>query len=160
MSVKNLAIILTPNLMPSNKGMRASSNLEMAHHFKIIEVGSILILVTNFENKFFFHDFTNFLKNMPNFLLQMFIENAERIGKVPNEIVVSMISISNKKSKKKRRSGSITRMFTGLKKIVSSRSSAVSEWDDSIVSTPENLSSLGKRKNTDASSTLSLSAKK
>ncbi|KAK6638874.1 hypothetical protein RUM43_007144 [Polyplax serrata] len=128
MNMKNLAIILTPTLMPLSKETRASNNIEMAHHFKVIE---------------------------------MLIENAERIGVVPNHILMSISSVTNKKPKKKRRSGSITRMFTGLKKIVGSRSSTFSELDDSVASrTPENVSSLGKRKSGESNSTLSLSAKK
>lgn len=91
----------------------------------------------------------------------MLIENAERIGQVPDPIIEKILDISYKKSKKKKRSGSITRMLTGLKKIVgSSSSSIVSEWDESINSTPDSLSSIRKRKNTDSCSSINLSAKK
>lgn len=79
----------------------------------------------------------------------MLIENSENIGKVPDEIIADMLSINNKKSKKKRRSGSITRMFTGLRKIVGTRHSEASEFDDSLVSSLNTSATLGKRKKTE-----------
>lgn len=84
----------------------------------------------------------------------MLIENAEKIGIVPDSLEDSIISMDDKKRKKKRRSGSITRMFTGLKKMVGNRGSSTPEWDDSLLSNPGSCSSLGKRK---ALSTMSMS---
>ncbi|KAF2885228.1 hypothetical protein ILUMI_20947 [Ignelater luminosus] len=67
-------------------------------------------------------------------LFKLLIENACNIGVIPEDIIDRIASLSsstnshsddevaNTKRKKKRRSGSLTRMFNGLRKIVSSKS--------------------------------------
>ncbi|XP_044731213.1 uncharacterized protein LOC123294171 [Chrysoperla carnea] len=104
MDISNLSIILTPSIMPleAHMKMSAQSNQRLTYHVRVV---------------------------------QILIEHAANIGVVPLEIVEKIpISRSNsqeildtdggdgdKKKKKKRRSGSLTRMFNGLKKIVSGR---------------------------------------
>ncbi|KAL0270135.1 UNVERIFIED_CONTAM: hypothetical protein PYX00_007636 [Menopon gallinae] len=123
MSKKNLAIILTPTLMPAQKGT-ASSSLDMTHHIKALE---------------------------------LLIEHSERIGVIPEHIEGSL---KCEKIKKKKRSGSLTRMFTGLKKIVGNKPPSTPDWDDSGLSTPGSLTSLGKRKSTENNAVSGLLAKK
>lgn len=108
MTIKNLAIVFAPNLMPLSE----SHGQRLALHVQIIEY---------------------------------LIENAYQLGMVPSSVLrrsdcsslssadskveyrgrtVSTASQNVKDKKKKRRSGSINRMFTGLRKIVGAFGSA------------------------------------
>lgn len=144
MTIENLAIILAPNLMPIVEMVQQRLN----SHVKVI---------------------------------QLLIENSHQIGVVPDAILeklndsISLIrqtaadSAANTtdKKKKKRRSGSLTRMFHGLKKIVGAIGSSESldktddftEKDSSMaaVATPCLNKSSKKRKVTDG---MPFSAKK
>ncbi|KXJ70972.1 hypothetical protein RP20_CCG021885 [Aedes albopictus] len=145
MTIENLAIILAPNLMPIVEMVQQRLN----SHVKVI---------------------------------QLLIENSHQIGVVPDAILeklndsISLVrqgttgeSAANTtdKKKKKRRSGSLTRMFHGLKKIVGAIGSSESldktdefvEKDSSMaaVATPCLNKSSKKRKVTDG---MPFSAKK
>ncbi|XP_055616425.1 uncharacterized protein LOC129762303 isoform X2 [Toxorhynchites rutilus septentrionalis] len=149
MTVENLAIILTPNLMPIAEMIQQ----RLTSHVKVV---------------------------------QLLIENSHQIGVIPdtiaeklNETIAfdrqtgeahrSMICGStNEKKKKKRRSGSLTRMFHGLKKIVGALGSSESldktdelpDRDTTVVAaiaTPCLNKSVKKRKVTDG---MPFSAKK
>ncbi|XP_062536550.1 uncharacterized protein LOC134205365 isoform X2 [Armigeres subalbatus] len=144
MTIENLAIILAPNLMPIVEMVQQRLN----SHVKVI---------------------------------QLLIENSHQIGVIPETILerlnesISLIrqttadSTANTtdKKKKKRRSGSLTRMFHGLKKIVGAIGSSESldktdefiEKDSSLaaVATPCLNKSSKKRKVTDG---MPFSAKK
>lgn len=93
MTIENLAIILTPNIMPIAEMIQQ----RLTSHVKVV---------------------------------QLLIENSHRIGVVPESILEKMnefvhlihsstdqsMVVNTNKKKKKRRSGSLTRMFHGLKK--------------------------------------------
>ncbi|GJQ76282.1 hypothetical protein Trydic_g2012 [Trypoxylus dichotomus] len=91
-------------------------------------------------------------------LFKLLVENASAIGVVPENIIerIALTSSStsltdeeslNMKKKKKRRSGSLTRMFNGLKKIVSSKpSEEISTVTPDILLTPCATRSAKKRK--------------
>uniref|UniRef100_A0A1B0CQF7 Putative rho gtpase-activating protein 11b n=1 Tax=Lutzomyia longipalpis TaxID=7200 RepID=A0A1B0CQF7_LUTLO len=62
-------------------------------------------------------------------IIEMLIENSDRIGIVPERFVkghqtTEAATLKEEKKRKKRRSGSLTRVFNGLKKIVGVRGSA------------------------------------
>uniref|UniRef100_A0A182SHU9 Rho-GAP domain-containing protein n=1 Tax=Anopheles maculatus TaxID=74869 RepID=A0A182SHU9_9DIPT len=94
MTAENLAIILTPSIMPTTELVQQRFN----SHVKV---------------------------------LQLLIENSQQIGLIPDAILYQLkddgggINVSTAtnsvadKKKKKRRSGSLTRMFNGFKKMVS-----------------------------------------
>ncbi|XP_058467888.1 uncharacterized protein LOC131440538 isoform X2 [Malaya genurostris] len=146
MTIENLAIILTPNIMPIAEMIQQ----RLTSHVKVI---------------------------------QLLIENAHQIGVIPGPLIEKLndsIStfrhsdtnsstfhhITTDKKKKKRRSGSLTRMFHGLKKIVGAigssesldRSEGQIDKDASVsVVTPCISKSNKKRKVTDG---MPFSAKK
>lgn len=96
MSVQNLAIVFAPNLMPLSDG----SGQRLTSHVQIIE-----ILIENAYN----------IGVIP-FSIQKHIECASNSSaESKNGFSTSQ---SGKQKRKKRRSGSINRMFTGLRKIV------------------------------------------
>uniref|UniRef100_A0A182LWJ5 Rho-GAP domain-containing protein n=1 Tax=Anopheles culicifacies TaxID=139723 RepID=A0A182LWJ5_9DIPT len=140
MTAENLAIILTPSVMPITESVQQRFN----SHVKV---------------------------------LQLLIENSQQIGLIP-EVILSQLkddTVSNismalsnvtDKKKKKRRSGSLTRMFNGFKKMVSAIGSSENldktdercENDPSmVVGTPCLSKSAKKRKVTDG---IAFSAKK
>lgn len=107
MTISNIAIVIAPSLMPVSEKISVVQNPQrISAHVRIIEV---------------------------------LITNAERIGVLPDGVVgklsltpsVSNISLlsddhhgaSFSSKKKRRRSGSLTRMFNGLKKIVAGKPS-------------------------------------
>lgn len=127
MDVCNLSIILTPNIMPLDPQMKMEnhSNQRLTYHVKVVRI---------------------------------LIEQASNIGIIPIDIVdkLSLMSTSTansqdnlnamndvdeKKKKKKRRSGSLTRMFNGLKKIVSGKIATDDDTIPRIASSPDLRSS-------------------
>ncbi|KAL3286348.1 hypothetical protein HHI36_000856 [Cryptolaemus montrouzieri] len=88
-------------------------------------------------------------------LVQLLIENANKVGIIP-EYIIDQVANSNSTSeelavldkKKKRRSGSLTRMFNGLKKIVGNRSDEMSPTivTPDLLLTPSISRSVKKRK--------------
>jgi Rho GTPase-activating protein 11 len=129
MTKENIAIIIAPNIMPISEMIQQ----RLAGHVKVIE---------------------------------LLIENAHKIGIIPDEMLnrledslgslknlpqASMLSTTDKK-KKKRRSGSLTRMFNGIRKIVGAIGSSESlektpDPDrDRLVATPYMNKSAKKRK--------------
>lgn len=137
MTIENLAIILTPNIMPIAEMIQQRLN----SHVRVV---------------------------------QLLIENANEIGVIPERLCEKFCDIElttkqqqslnlTDKKKKKRRSGSLTRMFNGFKKIVGAIGSSESldktaeAIGDSIQSTPCLSKSAKKRKVTD---NISFSSKK
>lgn len=142
MTISNLAIIIAPSVMPvDSQKITSQGNKIVSDHVEIC---------------------------------QILIKNAHLIGVVPEHILSGEVSFSNssiqnnssdgscRKKKKKRRSSSLTRVFNGLKKIMSGRTTP--EFDSSR--TPENeihtpciMSTCKKRKATESASA-PLSSKK
>ncbi|XP_035903817.1 uncharacterized protein LOC118508282 [Anopheles stephensi] len=141
MTAENLAIILTPSIMPTAELVQQRFN----SHVKV---------------------------------LQLLIENSQQIGLIPDAILYQLkdegggINLStatngvNDKKKKKRRSGSLTRMFNGFKKMVSAIGSSenLDKTDEKgendqtlVVGTPCLSKSAKKRKVTEG---IAFSAKK
>ncbi|XP_015120678.1 uncharacterized protein LOC107043627 [Diachasma alloeum] len=102
MGVDNLAKVVGPNIMPVRETTMAAVQNRLNAHLAIVKI---------------------------------LIENARRIGVLPKEIMETAMSDTNspgtdldhssssfKSKKKKHRSGSLTRMFNGLKKIVGKNS--------------------------------------
>uniref|UniRef100_A0A182NFT0 Rho-GAP domain-containing protein n=1 Tax=Anopheles dirus TaxID=7168 RepID=A0A182NFT0_9DIPT len=144
MTAENLAIILTPSIMPITEAIQQRFN----SHVKV---------------------------------LQLLIENSQQIGLIPESILgqlrdetgsvnASMLAgnVTDKQKKKKRRSGSLTRMFNGFKKMVSAIGSSenLDKTDErcelepslsTVAGTPCLSKSAKKRKVTDG---IAFSAKK
>ncbi|KAK3932796.1 Rho GTPase-activating protein 11A [Frankliniella fusca] len=157
MNTSNLAIVLAPSLMPVSEKVSVVQNPQrISAHVRIIEV---------------------------------LMSNAERIGVLPDGVVgklnltpsVSNLSLTSEDhssgltfsmKKKRRRSGSLTRMFNGLKKIVVGKPSPGTETDCSgvedeaaLVSSTTDLStpcvkSAKKRKAIDTTSAFSSKKKR
>lgn len=157
MNISNLAIVVAPSLMPVSEKVSVVQNPQrIGAHVRIIEV---------------------------------LMSNAERIGVLPDGVVgklsltpsVSNMSLASEDhtsgltfsmKKKRRRSGSLTRMFNGLKKIVAGKPSPGTETDCSgmeeeiaLVSSTTDLStpcvkSSKKRKAVDATSAFSSKKKR
>lgn len=149
MTITNLSIILTPNIMPLPEKNTATQRLNS--HCKVIE---------------------------------LLIENSNSIGIVPERMlnqhdiipppVKEIATVAEEKAKKKRRSGSLNRMFIGFRKIVgnaigsSSESLDKSSSEDLLATTPcvtksskkrklekmDNISAFSSRKKKDVLSTL------
>ncbi|XP_044746134.1 rho GTPase-activating protein gacN-like [Coccinella septempunctata] len=121
MSALNLAIVIGPNIIPflQDKSYTAQHKIK-----KICE------------------------------LVQLLIENANKVGIIPNYII-DQVADSNAvneenvvEKKKKRRSGSLTRMFNGLRKMVGNRSEDMSPTivTPDLLLTPSISRSVKKRK--------------
>ncbi|XP_045483068.1 rho GTPase-activating protein gacN-like [Harmonia axyridis] len=121
MSTLNLAIVIGPNIIPfyQDKSYTAQHKIK-----KICE------------------------------LVQLLIENASKVGIIPNYIIdqVADSNAANEdfvvEKKKKRRSGSLTRMFNGLRKMVGNRSDEMSPTivTPDLLLTPSISRSVKKRK--------------
>ncbi|CAO1345069.1 unnamed protein product [Diamesa serratosioi] len=152
MTITNLSIILTPNIMPLPEKNTATQRLNS--HCKVIE-----ILIEN----------SNSIGIVPERML-----NQHDITPAP---VSEIVPITEEKVKKKRRSGSLNRMFIGFRKIVGNAIGSSSESldksrenssEDFLATTPcvtksskkrkldkmDNISAFSSRKKKDVLSTL------
>uniref|UniRef100_A0A182VXF9 Rho-GAP domain-containing protein n=1 Tax=Anopheles minimus TaxID=112268 RepID=A0A182VXF9_9DIPT len=140
MTAENLAIILTPSIMPITESVQQRFN----SHVKVL-----LLLIENSQQ----------IGLIPEVILSQLKEDTG------SNISMALTNVTDKK-KKKRRSGSLTRMFNGFKKMVSAIGSSENldktdercENDPSmVVGTPCLSKSVKKRKVTDG---IAFSAKK
>ncbi|XP_023705411.1 uncharacterized protein LOC111863376 isoform X2 [Cryptotermes secundus] len=119
MNVKNLAIIVAPSVMPVEEKIVVYGTSRLTHHVEVVELlirnaGKIGTLLENMFEKLAVNS------SAPS------LSNEEQDGD---------LSRQNKK-RKKRRSGSITRMLNGLKKMVGKGTPEVDE-SHLITSTPD-----------------------
>ncbi|XP_052902262.1 uncharacterized protein LOC128309823 [Anopheles moucheti] len=140
MTAENLAIILTPSIMPITESVQQRFN----SHVKVM-----LLLIENSQQ----------IGLIPELILNQLKEDTG------NNVSMALTNVTDKK-KKKRRSGSLTRMFNGFKKMVSAigssenldRSDERGENDPTmLIGTPCLSKSAKKRKVTDG---IAFSAKK
>uniref|UniRef100_A0A6V7INB2 Rho-GAP domain-containing protein n=1 Tax=Bracon brevicornis TaxID=1563983 RepID=A0A6V7INB2_9HYME len=147
MSIDNLSKVIGPNIMPVRETSMAAVQNRLNAHLAIVKI---------------------------------LIENARKIGLLPKEILETIMSDSNtspgvdlnhsgsssKQKKKKHRSGSLTRMFNGLKKMVSKNGSPENNETTarrSVLSDATPLSpgkSTKKRKNSDPPAATTITSKK
>ncbi|KAK7870925.1 hypothetical protein R5R35_012150 [Gryllus longicercus] len=118
MGITNLAIIITPSLMPVEEKIM-NNGTRLGHHVRVIE-----ILLHNTERIGF----------LPEFLIEKAL-NSGCVVSTSEEMDYSENDENKVKKKKKRRSGSLTRMINGLKKIVGKGSPDVNVCP--VVSTPD-----------------------
>uniref|UniRef100_A0A182R379 Rho-GAP domain-containing protein n=1 Tax=Anopheles funestus TaxID=62324 RepID=A0A182R379_ANOFN len=140
MTAENLAIILTPSIMPITESVQQRFN----SHVKVL-----LLLIENSQQ----------IGLVPEVILSQLKEDTG------SNISMALTNVTDKK-KKKRRSGSLTRMFNGFKKMVSAigssenldRTDERGENDPTmVIGTPCLSKSAKKRKVTDG---IAFSAKK
>lgn len=138
MSTKNLAIIFAPGLMPVNEnyGQRLNSHVQIieilidnAHDIGIIPAELLNRIPGRIDmpSKKHVDDHLNFTLGTSAFGSRRSMDQSSHL-KVPDTDV---------KKKKKRRSGSLTRMFNGFRKIVSAIGSSTENLDDSHDETSE-----------------------
>ncbi|XP_076666971.1 uncharacterized protein LOC143368302 isoform X2 [Andrena cerasifolii] len=101
MGIDNLAKVVGPNIMPLQEVTISAVQMRLELHFLIIK-----ILIENAEH----------IGILPDHITRAI--SMETIGSTDNELDVSDSHSRSKPRKKKHRSGSLTRMFNGLKKIV------------------------------------------
>ncbi|KAJ9596949.1 hypothetical protein L9F63_012019, partial [Diploptera punctata] len=114
MDVKNLAIIITPSVMPVEEKTVVNSSSRLSHHVQVIE-----LLITNADK----------IGNIPENL-------SEKLASLSTSHEEQDEDSRQIKKKKKRRSGSLTRMLNGLKKMVGKGTPEVDE-NHLITSTPD-----------------------
>ncbi|KAL1501514.1 hypothetical protein ABEB36_006821 [Hypothenemus hampei] len=119
MNSNNLSIVVGPNIFPIDDKLAPKSSLKIT---KICEI------------------------------TQMLIDNSQYIGLIPDNIIDEISQTSsdmrnNKKKKNKRRSGSLTRILNGWRKIVTSNGKPEEENSVSkVILTPQTRSNVKKRK--------------
>ncbi|XP_061399458.1 uncharacterized protein LOC133335169 [Musca vetustissima] len=118
MSTENLAIILTPGLMPFGD----INSRRFINHLKVVQIlienaNSIGIVPLHISNKLQIN--TN-----PEFEIASCTSSAN-----------SIVNLPNSKKKQKRRSGSLTHMFNGFKKMVGSTIGSTEELDRKVQKT-------------------------
>lgn len=156
MSTKNLAIIFAPGLMPVNEnfGQRLNSHvqiiellIENAH-----EIGMIPSELRNRIPK-------NHVDDHHLNYTMVALASGSRRSMEANHLKVPDTDI---KKKKKRRSGSLTRMFNGFRKIVGAIGSSTENLDDSHESEVQSTSTpcINKSKKRKASEASAFSSKK
>lgn len=123
MSIDNLAKVISPNIMPLRETTMSAVQLRLDLH--------LLVVKTLIEN-------AECIGILPNHITQAI--SMETIGSTDNELDVSDHSHS-KFRKKKHRSGSLTRMFNGLKKIVGKNAVPEDSTDYGNQRIPENYDS-------------------
>ncbi|XP_015433267.1 PREDICTED: uncharacterized protein LOC107189286 [Dufourea novaeangliae] len=101
MGTDNLAKVIGPNIMPLQEATMSAVQMRLELHLIIVK-----ILIENAES----------IGVLPNRITQAI--SMETIGSTDNELDISDSHLRFKSRKKKHRSGSLTRMFNGLKKIV------------------------------------------
>lgn len=113
MSIDNLAKVIGPNIMPLQKTTMSAVQMRLELHLIVVKT-----LIENAES----------IGVLPDHITQVI--SMETIGSTDNELNISD-HLHSKSKKKKHRSGSLTRMFNGLKKIVSKNAASEDNTYDS-----------------------------
>ncbi|XP_043495358.1 uncharacterized protein LOC122519751 isoform X2 [Polistes fuscatus] len=108
MNIDNLAKVIGPNIMPLREATMVAVQSRLELHLIIVK-----ILIENAEN----------IGVLPDHITNLIL--SEVIGSIDNELDLSDSQLHGKLKKKKYRSGSLTRMLHGLKKIVGKSNSPV-----------------------------------
>ncbi|XP_014599603.1 PREDICTED: uncharacterized protein LOC106784502 isoform X2 [Polistes canadensis] len=108
MNIDNLAKVIGPNIMPLREATMVAVQSRLELHLVIVK-----ILIENAEN----------IGVLPDHITNLIL--SEVIGSIDNELDLSDSQLHGKMKKKKYRSGSLTRMLHGLKKIVGKSNSPV-----------------------------------
>lgn len=154
MSTKNLAIIFAPGLMPVNEnfGQRLNSHVQIiellidnAHEIGIIPSE----LINRMPKKHVDDHHSNYA--------MVASASGSRRSIDPSHLKVPDTDI---KKKKKRRSGSLTRMFNGFRKIVGAIGSSTENLDDSHESEVQSTPCINKSKKRKALEASAFSSKK
>ncbi|XP_058813982.1 uncharacterized protein LOC131677908 [Topomyia yanbarensis] len=122
MTIENLAIILTPNLMPIAEMIQQ----RLTSHVKVIQ-----LLIENSHQ----------IGVIPGPVLEKLNDTISGVRQSSDQHGTMMAQNMTDKKKKKRRSGSLTRMFHGLKKIVGAIGSSESlDKSDELIDTDTTVS--------------------